>query len=108
MVWWGRVAEGFGFLICGEKPMRNVFTRLASYARQSAAAFIVGLGIGGFLIGPAALALVVPQNFAPRQFPTQQVHYARFSVNFNSCVYVSLTCSVKIGAIPYNSYILRG
>jgi hypothetical protein len=101
--------------------MRNLFTRLSAVGvslidylarmvtalRIIIAAFIVGLGIGGFLLGPAALALVIPQNFAPRQFPTQQVHYARFSVNFNSCVYVTLTCSVKIGAIPYNSYILR-
>jgi hypothetical protein len=87
--------------------MHNLFHRLSAYARQSAAAFLVGLGIGSFLIGPAALALVVPQNFAPRQFPTQQVHYTRFVVNFNDCVLVANTCSTKRGALPYNAYILR-
>lgn len=54
-----------------------------------------------------AYALTVPPTFGPRQFPTQQVHYTRFTVNFNSCVYVSLTCSFKVGALPYNSYLLR-
>ncbi len=87
--------------------MRNLFNRALFYARQTVAAFIVGLGVGSFLVGPAALALVVPQAFAPRQFPTQQVHYLRFTVNFNSCVYVSLTCSFKVGALPYNAYVLR-
>lgn len=87
--------------------MRNLFNRALSYMRQSAAAFVVGLGIGSFLVGPAALALVVPQSFAPRMFQTQQVHYLRFTVNFNSCTYVSLTCSFKVGALPYNAYVLR-
>jgi hypothetical protein len=55
--------------------------------------FFAGLLSGAFLAGAIAtcilpaLALVVPGNFAPRQFPTQQVHYTRFTVNFNSCVY---------------------
>jgi hypothetical protein len=87
--------------------MRNLFNRLTAYARQSAAAFLIGLGVGSFLIGPAALALVVPQQFSPRIFPTQQVHYTRFVVQFNDCVLVSNTCSTKRAAVPYNAYILR-
>lgn len=100
--------------------MRNLFRRLSAVGcslvdyiarmlvalRVAIAAFLVGAALGSNLLGPA-LALVVPQAFAPRQFPTQQVHYLRFTVNFNSCVYVSLTCSVKVGALPYNAYLLR-
>ncbi len=87
--------------------MRNLFTRLASYVRQSAAAFIVGLGIGGLLVGPAAMALVIPQQFAPRYFQTQQTHYLRFAINFNSCVPLALTCSFKVGSVPYNAFMVR-
>jgi hypothetical protein len=47
------------------------------------------------------------RNPAPRLFPTQQTHYLRFTVNFNDCVVVSNTCSVKRGAVPYNSWIAR-
>jgi hypothetical protein len=98
--------------------MRNLFTRLAAYGRQSAAAFLIGLGIGSFLIGPAALALVFPGQFAPRQFQTQQTHYERhlltitatgFSVdNQLPCVFAASTCSVRIAAFPYNAYVERG
>jgi len=87
--------------------MRNLFSRALSYMRQSAAALVVGLGLGAVLLGPAALALVVPANFAPRQFPTQQTHYLRFAINFNSCIPVSLTCSFKVGALPYNAFVVR-
>src|SRR5437899_1353255 len=75
--------------------------------RQGAAAFVVGLGLGSVLVGPAVMALTIPPTVAPRQFPTQQSHYLRFTVNFNSCVLVANTCSVKVGAIPYNSYLVR-
>lgn len=88
--------------------MRNLFNRLAAYVRQSAAALAVGAALGSLLTAPfVALALNIPPQYAPRQFQTQQVHYLRFSVDFNSCVYVSLTCSFKVGALPYNAYILR-
>src|SRR5258707_12612793 len=101
--------------------MRNLFTRLSAAGvglvdylkgmvialRIIIAAFIVGLGIGGFLLGPAALALVVPQQFPPRQFPTPQGHYTRFLVNFNDCVLVANTFSVARGAPPYTPYHLR-
>lgn len=87
--------------------MRNFLRSALTRARSALIPFVAGLGIGSLIIGPAALALVVPQAFAPRQFQTQQVHYLRFTVNFNSCVYVSLTCSFKVGALPYNAYLLR-
>jgi len=59
------------------------------------------------LLATVAYALVVPQNFAPRAFNTQQTHYLRFTVNFNSCVLVSNTCSFKVGALPYNAFVVR-
>lgn len=76
--------------------------------------------IGGALVGALfaagviastilpAFALTVPQQFAPTLFQTQQTHYIRATVSFNSCVYVSLVCSVKLGALPYNAFLVRG
>jgi hypothetical protein len=52
-------------------------------------------------------ALIVPASYPPRQFNTQQTHYLRFSFPYNGCVLVSLTCSVKVGSVPYNAFITR-
>ena len=68
---------------------------------------LMGAVAGLLMLAGAASALVVPQNFAPRLFPYQTTHYLRFVVNFNDCVLVSNTCSVKRGAVPYNSFITR-
>lgn len=68
---------------------------------------LAGLALSLALFTTGVYALIVPQAFPARQFPTQQVHYLRFTVNFNDCVLVSNTCSVRRGAVPYNSYILR-
>lgn len=62
------------------------------------------------LVAPVAFAQPVPlgqRSFVPRYFNTQQVHYTRFSMNANSCVYVSLVCSLKVGTLPYNAFVLR-
>lgn len=78
---------------------------------------IVGSSIGSLILGPA-LALVFPGQYAPRYFPTQQTHYERHVLNITStgfqadsaqnvCVWVSSTCSVRIGAVPYNAFIAR-
>jgi hypothetical protein len=75
-----------------------------------------GLATGLFVLGLAAL-VAMPVLVAPAQaqrspaatmFSDQQTTYMRATVNFNSCVYVSLVCSVKIGSVPYNSFIVRG
>ena len=56
----------------------------------------------------ATHALTAPPTFPPRYFQTQQTHYVRFTVNFNSCVPVAGACSFKIGALPYNAFVVRG
>lgn len=64
----------------------------------------------GLLFGLTAVTLVYAApvvNFAPRMFTTQQTHYLRFTFNFNSCTPVSGVCTVKVGAVPYNAWILR-
>lgn len=68
----------------------------------------------------SAFALTNPPTFAPRQFQTQQTHYIRieaqangggsFSANGISCAAAATgggNCTVKVGALPYNAFILR-
>lgn len=78
---------------------------MRNFLRNSVAA------LGVFLMSLAAVApafaLTNPPTFSPRQFQTQQTHYVRFSVNFNSCVYSGLSCSVKVGNLPYNAFVTR-
>jgi hypothetical protein len=92
----------------------TLFKRIA----DGFAGIIVGLGLAAVLMGPAAMALVFPGQYAPRYFPTQQTHYERHVINLTSsgmqadtaqnvCVWVSSTCSIRIGAVPYNSFIVR-
>jgi len=87
--------------------MRKFVSALFDRFRQGIIGGLVGLGLGSLLVGPVAMALVIPQQFAPRYFQTQQTHYIRVSLNFNSCVIApaATTCSVKIGAIPYNAFL---
>lgn len=80
--------------------MKNLFSRAGG-------GLLAGLALSACLFVAGAYALIVPQAFPARQFPTQQVHYLRFVVNFNDCTLVSNTCSVRRGAVPYNAYILR-
>lgn len=89
--------------------MRNLFNRLASYVRQSAAALAVGAALGSLLTAPIAVfALNVPAQYAPRYFQTQQTHYVRASLQFTSCVQVSNACTIKIpAALPYNAMVVR-
>jgi hypothetical protein len=105
--------------------MRKALSALLSFygrsidrARQTAAAFLVGLGIGSFLVGPAALALVFPGQYAPRYFPTQQTHYERHLINItstactadtaqNTALFSAGSCSIRIGALPYNAFVVR-
>ena len=74
---------------------------MRSYLRS----ILVGLGLA--LMATAALALTVPPTYAPREFQTQQTHYLRFTFNFNSCVIpaAAAVCTVKVGAVPYNSFL---
>jgi hypothetical protein len=91
---------------------------MLSRAGKALIPFVAGLGIGSLVIGPAALALVFPGQYAPRAFPTQQVHYERHVINItstnftadlaqNTCLFSAGTCSIRIGALPYNAYVIR-
>ena len=66
---------------------------------------IILLTVGA--LAPAALA---QQQFSPRQLSDQQTTYTRFAVNFNSCALPATagSCSFKVGAVPYNTFIVRG
>lgn len=68
---------------------------------------ILGL-VAAVVSATGALALTIPPNFAPRMFQEQMTHYLRFTVNYNSCVLSSGSCTFKVGAVPYNAWIVRG
>jgi hypothetical protein len=78
------------------------------------------LTLVGLLIAPiAAIALTNPATIAPRNFQTQQVGYLRIAItatgtgiNANGLTCVAAVtgggnCSVKVGALPYNAYVIR-
>ena len=74
----------------------------------------VGLALSVLAIGvlsapEVALAQLstAPRGPVPRYFQTQQTGYLRFAINFNSCVYVTLTCTFKVGSVPYNAFMMR-
>lgn len=93
---------------------------------EKVSAVFSGLAIGLTIFSMAAFALTVPPTFAPRNFQTQQVGYIRILIgaqpgpgaapqgtataNGFTCVMAggSTGCSIKVGALPYNSFMLRG
>lgn len=78
------------------RSLRNIFHGLKAVVAASV----------GLTLATAAFALTAPPTYSPRAFQTQQLHYMRFTVNFNSCVLVSNTCSFKVGALPYNAWLV--
>lgn len=57
-----------------------------------------------------AAPAIVGANTQPAQriFQSQQTHYLRFTVNYNSCPIRTgeTQCAVKVGALPYNSFLV--
>lgn len=80
---------------------------MKSFLSTVSGRLLAGLALSWALVATVAYALTIPPTVSPRQFPTQQTHYVRFVVNYNDCVLVSNTCSVKRAALPYNSFIVR-
>lgn len=81
--------------------MRNIWRNLVG-GLTAALVFLATL--------PPSLVLAqapTTAQFAPRQFTTQQLHYIRFGFQLTSCTIASNTCTVKVGAVPYNSVIYR-
>ena len=63
----------------------------------------------GLLTVGALASVALAQTFPPRQLSDQQTTYTRFAVNFNSCVVpIAGSCSFRVGAVPYNTFMLRG
>jgi hypothetical protein len=87
------------------RTLRDVLS--AARTALDAAKGKLALGLFLFGISSTAFALTIPASFSPRQFTTQQTHYLRFTINYNSCVLASGSCTVKVGAVPYNAWILR-
>lgn len=80
---------------------------MRKFLRNTVAA--LGMFLASLAAISPALALTAPPTFAPRMFQTQQTHYLRFSVNFNSCAFgTGLVCTAKVGNLPYNAFIVRG
>jgi hypothetical protein len=79
--------------------MRHLMRRIATAFALTA--------VTGFT-ATTVYAITAPPTFAPRVFQTQQTHYVRFTVNFNPCVLVAGSCTFKIGALPYNAFVVRG
>ncbi len=70
-------------------------------------------GLIGIVAVFATFAWSQTRNFPPRLFLSQQTHYIRINATFNAingtgCVLVSGSCTVLVGAVPYNSFIVRG
>jgi hypothetical protein len=76
------------------------------YRRAIARGFAV-CSLVAALVAPA-IALAAPAVPPPRIFPSQQTHYLRFTVSFNACVLAAGSCAVKVGALPYNAFVVRG
>ena len=80
---------------------------MRKFLRNSVAA--LGMFLASLATLSPALALTAPPTFNPRMFQTQQTHYLRFTVNFNSCAFgTGLVCTAKVGNLPYNAFIVRG
>lgn len=69
---------------------------------------LAAAGLALALVAVVAMQPALAQrSFSPRIFPSQQTHYLRFTVNFNSCVIpaAGTTCVVKVGTLPYNAFL---
>ena len=66
--------------------------------------------LGALAATPAIAQPAQPRSFAPRMFSDQQTTFLRFSITPTSCVLPAAagSCSFRVGAVPYNSFILRG
>lgn len=78
---------------------------------------VAAAGIALSMLAVASLSLITPamaqavpggnRSFQSREFQTQQTHYLRFTLNFNSCAVPAgaATCNLKVGNVPYNSFL---
>jgi hypothetical protein len=91
---------------------------MRNYLSRGVAAVGFALSALAAVFTVPAFALTSPPTFAPRQFPSQQVHYERHVVTITSSgcsadggpasAFSSGSCNIKVGALPYNAFVLRG
>jgi hypothetical protein len=85
-----------------------MFRKLVNNITGGFAAGLFALGVAALVVAPIVPASAqATRPTAPRSFSDQQTTYLRFPINFNSCVPVALTCSFRVGAVPYNSFLVR-
>jgi len=72
---------------------------------------LVALGISGLAIGPVlatTLTITPTQSLAPRVTGDPQIHYVRFTYNFNQCSLraADTACSMRVANLPYNAFLV--
>lgn len=88
------------------------FRKAALHHLQAAAfSLLVALALVGLVAQPAlATTLTITSNQVqpPRMLPEQATHYLRFTFNFNQCQLraADTACSIRVGALPYNAFLV--
>jgi hypothetical protein len=72
---------------------------------------LVALGIGSLVVGPAfatTLTITPTQSISPRVSLDPQIHYVRFTYNFNQCALraADTACSMRVTNLPYNAFVV--
>jgi len=83
----------------------------AAHLRIAAFALVVALSLFGLVAGPAfatTLTITPLQNIPPRMTGDPQVHYVRFTYNFNQCALraADTACSMRVASLPYNAFLV--
>ena len=71
----------------------------------------VAIALSSLLAGPVlatVLTITPTQSIAPRVTGDPQVHYVRFTFNFNQCSLraADTACSIRVANLPYNAFLV--
>lgn len=85
--------------------------KLLSAFAGAIANMLVACGLASLVAGPAlatTLTITSPQTQAPRVLPEQTTHYLRFSFSYSQCPLraADTACSIRVGALPYNAFLV--
>jgi hypothetical protein len=86
-------------------------TKLLRAFAGAAINIIVALGLGALVAGPvlATTQTITPtQGLASRSNTDQEIHYVRFTYNFNQCPLraADTACSMRVTNLPYNAFVV--